>query len=137
MTSSTQSAVEQPFVGQALAASLTVRDIHASMAWYRDVVGFKVVQEVERDGALQSVAISAGAVRLRLNQDDGAKGRDRLKGAGMSFMITTEQEIDAVAARIKAHGATLLLEPTDVPWGARVCRVADPDGFTFLISTPM
>lgn len=137
MTSPTQSPAGQPLVAQALGASLTVRDIQASLAWYRDVVGFEVVQEVQRDGALQSAAIRAGAVRLRLNQDDGAKGWDRVKGTGMSFMITTEQEIDAVAARIKSRGGSLLLEPTDVPWGARVCRVADPDGFIFLISTPV
>ena len=120
-----------------LSASLTVRDIHASLAWYRDAVGFDVDREMSRDGILHAVALRAGPVRLLLNQDDGAKGLERVKGAGLSLMLTTRQSVDAIAARIRAHGGSVVSEPADMPWGARVFRVQDPDGFAFAISSPI
>jgi len=46
----------------------------------------------------------------------------------------TQQDPDAVAAYIKAHGGTLLSEPADMPWGMRVFRVVDPDGWVFAVS---
>lgn len=88
-----------------------------------------------RDGVLRGVAVRAGAVRFLLNQDDGAKGLDRAKGAGFSLMLTTAQRVDPVAERIKSHGASLVSEPADMPWGARVFRVVDPVGFAFAISS--
>lgn len=39
----------ESFRASALAASLTVRDLQASLAWYRDVVGFAVDREYERE----------------------------------------------------------------------------------------
>jgi catechol 2,3-dioxygenase-like lactoylglutathione lyase family enzyme len=76
------------FQARNLSASLTVRDIQASLAWYRDVVGFTVEQRHEREGALRAVSLSAGAVRVLIGQDDGAKGSDRLKGQGFSLQST-------------------------------------------------
>ncbi|MEO7712795.1 MAG: VOC family protein [Gemmatimonadaceae bacterium] len=120
-----------------LSASLTVRDIHASLAWYRDVLGFNVDREMARDGILRAVALQAGPVRLLLNQDDGAKGLDRDKGAGLSLMLTTRQSVDVIAARIRSNGGSLVSEPADMPWGARVFRVRDPDGYAFAVSSPI
>ncbi|HEX6576188.1 MAG TPA: VOC family protein [Gemmatimonadaceae bacterium] len=125
------------FHADALSASLTVRDLAASVAWYRDALGFAVEREMTRDGALRAVALRAGEVRLLLNQDDGAKGTDRVKGAGLSLMLTTRQTVDDVAARIKAYGGELVSEPADQPWGARTFRVHDPDGFALVISSPV
>jgi uncharacterized glyoxalase superfamily protein PhnB len=125
----------EPFRAHALAASLTVRDLAASTAWYRDVVGFVVEREHERDGVLRAVALRAGSVRILLGRDDGAKGWERLKGEGFSMMLTTDLDVDAVAARIKAHGGGLDSEPTDTPWGIRAFRVRDPDGFRLTIAS--
>jgi len=121
--------------GRALSASLTVKDLQKSVAWYRDVVGFTVDQEHKRDGKVTAVTLIAGAVRILLGQDDGAKGADRVKGVGFSFQITTAQNVDEIAKRIKDAGGTLETEPADMPWGARVFRLQDPDGFKFVISS--
>ena len=120
---------------RALSASLTVKDLKKSLAWYRDVLGFSVDQEHVRDGELRAVSLTAGEVRILIGQDDGAKGWDRKKGEGFSLQLTTDQDIDALANRIKAQGSSLTLEPTDMPWGARVFRVEDPDGFKLAISS--
>jgi uncharacterized glyoxalase superfamily protein PhnB len=125
----------ESLVVQSLEASLTVRDLPASVAWYRDVLGCTVDQEHRREGRLLAVSLRAGAVRLLLGQDDGKRGLDRVKGEGFSLQLTTPQSIDAIAARIRASGGTLDSEPADM-WGVRAFRLHDPDGFRFTISSP-
>ncbi|HVT38263.1 MAG TPA: VOC family protein [Gemmatimonadaceae bacterium] len=128
-------AAPEAFAGRALSASMTVNDLEKSLAWYRDVVGFAVGQGHEREGKLRAVSLEAGAVRVLINQDDGAKGMNRVKGEELSLMITTTQSVDQIAKRIKEAGGTLESEPTDMPWGARIFRLRDPDGFALAISS--
>lgn len=115
--------------------SLTVKDVEASLAWYRDILGFVVDRPYERDGKLMAVAMKAGTVRILLGQDDGARGIDRIKGEGFSLMLTTSQIVDEVAQRIKDRGGSLMTEPANMPWGSRIFRVQDPDGFKLVISS--
>lgn len=142
MTSQSPDPVSSParvqpetFRARTLSASFSVKDLQASLAWYRDVMGFFMGNRYERDGVLRAVALKAGAVEILLGQDDGAKGLDRVKGVGFSLQFTTSQDIDALAARVRSHGVALESEPADTPWGARVFRVRDPDGFLLVIST--
>lgn len=125
----------QTLRGSALSASLTVRDLPTSLAWYRDVVGFTVEREYERAGVVGAVALQAGDVRILLGQDNGARGSDRVKGEGFSLMITTEQDIDELAERIQARGGTLESQPATTPAGMRAFRLRDPDGFRLVISS--
>ncbi len=118
-----------------MTASLTVKDLRQSVAWYRDLLGFTVDREIERDGKLRAVAVKAGAIRLLLNQDDGARGCARVKGEGFALQFIPSQSVDQIADRIKAHGGSLETEPADMPWGVRAFRVRDPDGFKFAISS--
>lgn len=131
----TKRADPQSFRARALSASLTVKDLETSLAWYRDVVGFTVDQRHERGGTLRAVSFKAGDVRILINQDDGAKGWERTKGEGFSLQFTTAQSVDDIARRIKERGGTLESEPVDTPWGARVFRLRDPDGFKLVISS--
>ena len=123
------------FRAHSLQASLTVKDLAKSLAWYCDVVGFEVDRKHEREGKLRAVSLRAGDVRILINQDDGAKGWNRVKGEGFSLQINTEQNIDEVAKRIKQRGGSLDSEPADMPWGARMFRLRDPDGFKLTISS--
>jgi uncharacterized glyoxalase superfamily protein PhnB len=125
----------QSLHGVALSASLTVKSVEESLPWYVDVVGFTIDRRHERDGKLLAVSLRAGEARILLAQDDGAKGWDRVKGEGFSLQITTDQNIDEVAKGIKERGGTLDSEPADMPWGARMFRLRDPDGFKFTISS--
>jgi uncharacterized glyoxalase superfamily protein PhnB len=127
----------EPLLARTLSASLTVRDVQKSLAWYQEVVGFTVDRRYERDGKLRAVALKAGDALLLIGQDDGAKGWDRVKGEGLSLTITTDQNIDAIAHRIKELGGTLEAEPADMPSGGRIFRLQDPDGFKFAISSPL
>jgi uncharacterized glyoxalase superfamily protein PhnB len=129
------SPVPEAFRARTLGASLTVKDLEKSLAWYHDVLGFAVDRKHEREGKLRAVSLKAGDVRLLINQDDGAKGWDRVKGAGLSLQLTTDQNIDEIAKRIKQRGGTLESEPRDMPWGARMFRLQDLDGFKLTISS--
>ena len=130
-----QDAGPESLHGRALSASLTVKDVEKSLAWYRDVVGFTVDRRHERDGKLRAVSLKAGEVRILIGQDDGAKGWDRVKGEGFSLQVTTGQNVDEIARRIKARGGVIESEPADMPWGARIFRLRDPDGFRLTIAS--
>jgi uncharacterized glyoxalase superfamily protein PhnB len=121
--------------GIALSASLTVKDLQRSLDWYRDVLGFEVTQKHEREGVLQAVSLKAGGVRILLGQDNGAKGWDRVKGEGFSLQITTADDIDSLAQRVREAGGEFATEPATAPWGVRMFRLRDPDGFLLTISS--
>ncbi len=115
--------------------ALTASDIDASLAWYRDVVGFEVQQTHEHDGKIGAVSLSAGSARLLLVQDDGAKGIDRAKGEGFRLHMATAGDVDEIAAGIEQRGGALESPPVDTPWGSRAFSLVDPDGFKITISS--
>lgn len=119
----------------ALMPALTVSDISKSLAFYREILGFVVVEEMFHEGELRGAVLQAGSARLLLGQDDFAKGRDRPKGAGFRIYGVTRQNIDQIAANIRATGGELAEEPKNQPWGARDFAVTDPDGFKLSITT--
>ena len=82
MSADAPRAEEGSLHGRTLSASLTVKDVEKSLAWYRDIVGFAVDRRHERDGTLRAVSLRAGDVRILIGQDDGKKGWDRVKGEG-------------------------------------------------------
>ena len=125
----------EAFRARSLSVAMTVNDLDASIDWYCHAIGFVVDKVYEEGDRATGAALKAGSVRIYLNQDDGAKGADRVKGVGMSLYFTTVQEIDALAERIKAEGWSLVSEPADTDLGARAFRVRDPDGFVLTISS--
>ena len=122
-----------------LGCSITCKDLQSSINFYRDAVGFKVAQTFENNGKVAGAIIAAGDCRIVLNQDDGKLGWDRIKGQGFYLQINVAGavDVDAAAARIKAAGGTLLSEPADRPWGARMFQFKDLDGFKLGVSTPL
>ena len=126
-----------PIEPSAVVLSLTAKDLATSVAWYRDVVGFTVDYIRDQDGKPISAGIRAGASRIFLNQDDGARGWDRTKGEGFAVTFETAQDVDAFATRIRSNGATITMEPTDMPWGVRMVRFLDPDGFRLAAWRPL
>ncbi|HXM37839.1 MAG TPA: VOC family protein [Gemmatimonadales bacterium] len=109
--------------------SFTTTDLQRSIAFYRDVLGFVIGEEWREGGALMGCEIQAGDVTFMLGQDDFAKGRDRPKGLGTRVWCHTAQDLDRLAADIKARGGVLDQEPQLMSWGDRVFMISDPDGF--------
>ena len=122
-----------------LGCSITCRDVEASIRFYREAIGFAVAFTFEHEGKVAGAVVTAGDCRIVLNQDDGKMGWDRVKGQGFYLQINVAgaADVDAAAARIKAAGGTLIDEPADRPWGARMFQFKDPDGFKLGVSTPL
>ena len=127
----------EPLDTRAVVISLTAKDLPQSLAWYRDVLGFTVDNVRERDGKPAAAAVRSGVAKIHLNQDDGGRGWERVKGEGFSITFDTAQDVDAIAARIKSNGWTLAMEPADMPWGVRMLRVVDPDGYRLGVWRPL
>ena len=130
MTTTQQSAL----VAKSAMPAFTVDDIGKSIAFY-EALGFAVTDRWEQEGVLFSAMVQAGDLMIGLNQDDWKKGRDRQKGIGTRLHVETTDNIDQVAARVKAAGITLDVEPFDTPWKTRQFELTDPDGFKMSIST--
>jgi uncharacterized glyoxalase superfamily protein PhnB len=125
----------ESFRARSVMPSLTATDFQKSLAWYRDVVGFTVEEEYKDGDKVMGASLIAGEARLMINQDDGKKGWDRAKGEGFALYFTTAQNVDEIAKRIKDKWTELLSEPADMPWGSRMFRVKDPDGFILAIGS--
>ena len=121
----------------AVVLSLTAKDLATSVAWYRDVIGFTVDYVRDNDGKPISAGIHAGCSRIFLNQDDGGRGWERVKGEGFAITFETTQDVDAFATRIRSNGGTITMEPADMPWGVRMVRFLDPDGFRLAAWRPL
>ena len=127
--SAKRAAALDPLDTRSVLISLTAKDLSQSVAFYRDVLGFTVDNVREREGKPAAATVRSGIARIFLNQDDGGRGWERTKGEGFSITFDTAQDVDTIAERIKSNGWTLATEPADMPWGVRMLRVEDPDGY--------
>jgi uncharacterized glyoxalase superfamily protein PhnB len=128
-----------PLNATTLGCSLTCKSLETSIAFYRDALGFAVDMTFEHEGTLAGAVISAGEIRIVLNQDNGKLGWDRIKGQGfyLQINVSAAADVDAAAARITAAGGTLIDEPADRPWGVRMFQFRDPDSFKLGVSTAL
>ncbi len=113
----------------------TVNDLQKSLAFF-EALGFAVDERMEEKGVLLGVMLRAGDAHIGLSQDDWQKGRDRQKGVGTRLYLTTAQDIDQLAARVKKAGIRLDSEAHDTEWG-RAFDVTEPSGFKVTISSHM
>ena len=118
-----------------LMPSLTVDNLQRSVDFFNGL-GFDVQDRWEENGVLLGVMLKAGGVQIGLSQDDGKKGKDRVKGAGMRLYLETRDDIDELARRAKASGIALKADPQDTEWGSRAFDVLEPSGFLLTITSP-
>src|SRR5215212_5202280 len=79
--------------GKSVMPSLTVNNLQESLDFFSGL-GFEVEDRWEQNGVVMGAMLKAGNARLGLSQDDGKKGRDRIKGAGMRLYIEAADNID-------------------------------------------
>ncbi len=117
---------------------VTVDDVDAALAFYRDALGLEPRGDVASDGfrwvtlgfpgqpGLEIVLSEPGAGR---SPDDGeALHRLLAKGSLPGPLVFTTDDLDATFERVRAGGADVLQEPMDQPWGPRDCAFRDPAG---------
>jgi uncharacterized glyoxalase superfamily protein PhnB len=121
--------------GRSVMPSLTVNNLQQSLDFFGGL-GFEIEDRWEQEGVLLGAMLKAGDARLGLSQDDGKKGRDRVKGVGMRLYIEVADDIDQLAARARANGISLTRDPHDTDWGSRALEVTEPSGFALTIASP-
>ncbi|MHC2621399.1 catechol 2,3-dioxygenase-like lactoylglutathione lyase family enzyme [Bradyrhizobium huanghuaihaiense] len=111
---------EHPMMAGA-ATVFVVSDIAASLAFYRDVLGFEVTFEYGQP--LSYVCLCRDEVGLHLLAASRTK---RLAGQGGLCIFV--RDVDQLYAEVSARGARLLNRPEDRDYGMRDFDVVDADG---------
>ncbi|MGV9271098.1 VOC family protein [Kitasatospora sp. NPDC003701] len=114
-------------------------DPDASLAFYRDILGFEVRNDVGY-GGLRWITVGPAdqpgtSVVLEPPAGDPATTDEErrtvvemmAKGTYARLVLATD-DLDATFARLKAAGAEVVQEPTEQPYGTRDCAFRDPAG---------
>ncbi|MGP4028778.1 VOC family protein [Actinomadura sp. 3N407] len=115
-------------------------DPDASLAFYRDILGFEVRGDVGYGGMRwitvgpagqpdTSIVLEPPAVEGSGITDDELRTITEMmaKGTYAGVNLATA-DLDGAFERLQAGGAEIAQEPTDQPYGVRDCAVRDPAG---------
>ena len=114
-------------------------DADASLAFYRDILGFEVRNDVEYGGmhwltvgpANQpgtSIVLTPPAADPGITDDERRTISEMMaKGTYASINLATP-DLNATFEQLQSSDAEVVQEPTDQPWGIRDCAVRDPAG---------
>ncbi|HKX33948.1 MAG TPA: VOC family protein [Actinomycetota bacterium] len=114
-------------------------DPDASMAFYRDTLGFEVRNDVEYGGLHwitvgpadqpdTSIVLYPPAATPGITEDEGRTIAEMMaKGTFASVNLATK-DLDGAFERLQAGDVEIVQEPIDQPYGVRDCAVRDPAG---------
>jgi catechol 2,3-dioxygenase-like lactoylglutathione lyase family enzyme len=117
-------------------------DPQASLAFYRDTLGFEVRNDVEYGGLHwitvgppgqpgTSIVLYPPAATPGITDDERRTIAEMMaKGTYASINLATT-DLDGTFERLQggvSNGAEVVQEPTDQPWGVRDCAFRDPAG---------
>lgn len=114
--------------------TINVSDMTRSVRFYRDVLGFTVIQEHPHRSVLSlddvpKLALHRGVAR-KLEIDSHVAGI-----ASIGFVV---ENLEKTMEELKTKGATFLGAPSSRGGGtSMVVELADPDGFHITISSPV
>ena len=121
------------------ASFLPQTDPDASLAFYRDVLGFEVRKDVGFNG-LRWITVGpvgqpgTSVVLYPPTGDPGVTEAERQTVAEMmakgtyAVILLATTDVDGTFDRLQAHDAEVVQEPTDQPYGVRDCAFRDPAG---------
>ncbi len=121
------------------ASFLPHTDPEASLAFYRDVLGFEVRLDVGYEGMRWITVGPVGQPDTSVVleppvSDPGVTDEERRVISEMmakgtyAFLNLATPDLDDAFERIVAAGAEVVQEPTDQPYGVRDCAFRDPAG---------
>jgi uncharacterized glyoxalase superfamily protein PhnB len=114
-------------------------DPEASLAFYRDTLGFEVRNDVNFGGkhwitvgpAEQpgtSIVLEPPAMDPGLNDEERRTIAEMMAKGSYARIILATADLDGAFERLQASGADVIQEPTDQPYGVRDCAFRDPAG---------
>jgi catechol 2,3-dioxygenase-like lactoylglutathione lyase family enzyme len=114
-------------------------DPDASLAFYRDTLGFEVRNDVGYGGLRwltvgpagqpdTSIVLHPPAVDPGITEDERRTIVEMMAKGTYAVLLLATADLDGAFARLQASDAEVVQEPTEQPYGVRDCAVRDPAG---------
>jgi uncharacterized glyoxalase superfamily protein PhnB len=114
-------------------------DPRASLAFYRDTLGFEVRGDVGYNGMRwitigppgqpgTSIVLHPPAADPGITGDERRTIAEMMAKGTYAIIILAADDLDGTYARLQDGGAEVVQEPTEQPYGVRDCAVRDPAG---------
>jgi catechol 2,3-dioxygenase-like lactoylglutathione lyase family enzyme len=122
-------------------------DPDASLAFYRDTLGFEVRGDVGYGGMRwitvgppgqpgTSIVLHPPAADPGISDDERRTIAEMMAKGIYAIIILAADDLDGTFARLQASGAEVVQEPTEQPYGVRDCAFRDPAGNMIRIQEP-
>jgi uncharacterized glyoxalase superfamily protein PhnB len=114
-------------------------DPEASLAFYRDTLGFEVRLDVG-GGPMRwitvgppgqpdtSIVLHPPAVDPGITEDERRTVAEMMAKGTYAMLLLASSDLDATFEAVRASGAEVVQEPTEQPWGVRDFALRDPAG---------
>ena len=114
-------------------------DPDASLAFYRDTLGFEVRNDVGYDGMRwitvgtadqpgTSIVLHPPAAGPGITEDERRTIAEMMAKGTYAIITLATTDLDGTFERLQASGAEVVQEPTGQPYGVRDCAFRDPSG---------
>ena len=127
---------------------LIVHDYDEALAFYRDVVGLEVRNDVAFEGQRWLTLGAPGQPGVEIGLEipgyfphtapaDKQATADLVAKGLLPGIIFTVDNCDETFEKVRASGADVIQEPFDQPYGVRDCAFRDPSGTMVRFSQPL
>jgi catechol 2,3-dioxygenase-like lactoylglutathione lyase family enzyme len=114
-------------------------DPEASLAFYRDTLGFELRNDVGYGGMRwltigpvnqpgTSIVLTPPALDPGITDDERRTITEMMAKGTYGHLVLATDDLDATFAQVAASGAEVVQEPTEQPYGVRDCAFRDPAG---------
>ena len=114
-------------------------DPDASLAFYREALGFEVRNDVAYGGMRwitvgppdqpdTSIVLQPPAADPGVSDDERRTILELMAKGSYAHIILATADLDGAFARLQSSGAEVVHEPTEQPYGVRDCAFRDPAG---------
>ncbi|GAA1565965.1 MULTISPECIES: VOC family protein [Kribbella] len=114
-------------------------DPEASLAFFRDLLGFEVRMDVGYEGMRwitvgppeqpdTNIVLTPPAVDPGLTDDERRTIHEMMAKGTYATLVLATDDLDGLFERLQATDAEVIQEPTDQPYGVRDCAFRDPAG---------
>ena len=114
-------------------------DPEASLAFYRDILGFEVRLDVGYNGMRwitvgpadqpsTSIVLHPPAADPGITDDERRTIAEMMAKGTYATVVLATTDLDGTFERVAASGAEVVQEPIDQPYGVRDCAFRDPAG---------
>jgi catechol 2,3-dioxygenase-like lactoylglutathione lyase family enzyme len=114
-------------------------DPEASLAFYRDTLGFEVRNDVGYAGMRwitvgpadqpgTSIVLQPPFADPGITEDERRTITEMMAKGTYAMLVLATPDLDGAFARLQARDVEVVQEPTDQPYGVRDCAIRDPAG---------